>query len=90
MLILCSCLVKCFNKATEMITKFEPELLGISLGFDTLTLDPITFLKLTPECFSDVGKRLYDLGLNTLCIFEGGYSMEVGEALLNFLQGLGD
>ncbi|MBN2542974.1 histone deacetylase [bacterium] len=78
--------IKYFNEAVDRISEFNPDLLGISLGFDTLKSDPLTFLELTPGIYSEIGEEVSNLGLKTFCVFEGGYSRDVGEALLNFVK----
>lgn len=77
-------LLKAFNE----ITKFQPDILVISLGVDTFEKDPISFFKLTSDDFYDYGMLIGGLNLPTVYLLEGGYAVdEIGINAVNVLAG---
>jgi len=52
-----------------------PDVLIVSLGFDTLAGDPHGGLHLTPEVFRPIGRSLVRLGRPILLVQEGGYQL---------------
>lgn len=76
------------NKAIEKIKEFEPNLLGISCGFDTFSEDPLANLALSQNCYYHIGKKINNLNLPTFCTLEGGYSKKLPFLVEQFLKGL--
>ncbi|KAH9082249.1 Arginase/deacetylase [Lactarius deliciosus] len=76
------------SNAVEDIKKFDPEYLLLSLGVDTFVDDPISDFKLSPSCYTHIGRIVADLGKPTLFVMEGGYHMEtIGKNVRAVLQG---
>jgi acetoin utilization deacetylase AcuC-like enzyme len=74
----------------DAVVHFRPNLLLVSLGFDTFRLDPLgTFQIDTPDYETlahNISKRLP--GIPVLILLEGGYVIEhLGPNLLSFLKG---
>ncbi|MDJ0613563.1 MAG: histone deacetylase family protein [Rhizobiaceae bacterium] len=76
------------KKSLDIIGKYGPNALVISLGTDTFEKDPISFFKLTSDDFSIYGSDLAQANLPTLFVMEGGYAVEeIGINTVNVLQG---
>ncbi|MCX8092175.1 MAG: histone deacetylase [Verrucomicrobiae bacterium] len=76
------------RRALEGVKRFEPDLLGISAGFDAYAGDPIAQETLEVEDFHWLGAQVRKLGLPTFNVLEGGYSNELPELILAYLRGL--
>lgn len=75
-------------QALDVIKKFEPQYLIISLGFDTFSEDPISSFKLGETYYTKMAEQISSLSLPTLLLTEGGYSVEkLGTLLANFILG---
>lgn len=61
------------DQGLAAIAAFEPDVLIVSLGFDTLAGDPQGGFRLEPNAFITIGRRLSALGVPILLIQEGGY-----------------
>jgi acetoin utilization deacetylase AcuC-like enzyme len=61
------------GKALWALRKFDPAIVVLSLGFDTLAGDPIGSFRLTPRAMAEAGRRLGRLGRPLLIVQEGGY-----------------
>ncbi|MBO8160557.1 MAG: histone deacetylase family protein [Thermosipho sp. (in: Bacteria)] len=76
-----------FEKALDIIHKFLPSVLIVSLGFDTHTKDPMGYFNLFGEDFKPMGNEIKNLKIPTLFIQEGGYNKEANyEAAFNFFN----
>ncbi len=82
--------LKTLNKALLEIKRFNPEILAISMGFDTYFKDPLTHFKLKKESYFKIGKAIKKLEIPFFVVLEGGYSEDIGELALQFLRGLID
>ncbi|HQH53180.1 MAG TPA: histone deacetylase family protein [Candidatus Hydrogenedentes bacterium] len=67
--------LRIFDRSLDEIGRKKPEILVISLGFDTMKGDPTGNLLLRAEAFRTMGKRLARAGLPLLVVQEGGYSV---------------
>lgn len=67
--------LRTFARALGAVTAFKPEILIVSLGFDTLKGDPTGTFTLTPAALHTIGKRLMQLRLPVLVVQEGGYNV---------------
>lgn len=76
------------EKALGEVKKFDPELIGISAGFDAHRNDPIASLSLEVESFGKIGEMIGGFGLPTFAVLEGGYSPELPLCIEEFLEGL--
>ncbi|KAH8991936.1 Arginase/deacetylase [Lactarius akahatsu] len=76
------------SNAVEDIKKFDPGYLLLSLGVDTFVDDPISDFKLSPSCYTHIGRVVADMGKPTLFVMEGGYHLEtIGKNVRAVLQG---
>ncbi len=71
------------------IRRFSPDALVVALGLDTYVGDPTTYFAIESEDFIRMGAAIGALGLKTVVVLEGGYSVEyIGANTVNFLSGL--
>jgi acetoin utilization deacetylase AcuC-like enzyme/GNAT superfamily N-acetyltransferase len=63
------------DKALDVIGRFKPTFLVISLGYDTMTGDPTGSFALSVKAFQTIGSRLVALNHPLLIVQEGGYSL---------------
>lgn len=76
------------DKALAGISDFQPDMLLISFGADTLDSDPISHLSLTVDDYPLMGSAIAALKLPSVIIMEGGYdTAAIGPALTGFLSG---
>lgn len=80
--------LKTLEIALKKISKFSPNLLAISAGFDTYQKDPITNFNLAIETYKKIGQKIAALNLPIFGVLEGGYSSDLPQCLYNFLIGL--
>ncbi len=79
---------KALLSAIELINKFAPNKLIVSLGSDTFKNDPISFFKLESEDFFDYGSKISNLKIPTLFVMEGGYAIDdIGINMINVIEG---
>lgn len=77
------------QKALAIISKYQPEFLLVSAGFDTHELDPIGAFRLTTPYYQELGLEIKKLELPMLIVQEGGYATDVlGDNVVSFLKGL--
>jgi len=67
--------LKTFEKAVDCVTRFRPDFLVLSIGFDVLKNDPTGTFYLTAGTLRKIGKRLGSLGVPILIVQEGGYNL---------------
>jgi len=75
------------DKALSNVDLSVVEVLAVSAGFDTLEGD-LGGLRLTLDCYKEIGKRIGSLGLPVFIILEGGYSSKLGICIDNLIQGI--
>ncbi len=76
--------------AIKQVLRFEPDGLVVALGLDTFAGDPTTHFDIETEDYVQMGKAIASLGIQTLVVLEGGYSVEhIGMNTVKFLTGLG-
>jgi acetoin utilization deacetylase AcuC-like enzyme len=63
------------DKALDVIGRFKPTFLVISLGYDTMTGDPTGSFALSVKALQTIGSRLVALNHPLLIVQEGGYSL---------------
>ena len=63
------------DKALALVTKFHPEYLVLSLGFDIMKGDPTGTFTVSAGGMAEIAKRIGQLGYPTLVVQEGGYSV---------------
>jgi acetoin utilization deacetylase AcuC-like enzyme len=80
--------LKTLGAALKEVEKFNPELVGVSAGFDAHKYDPVCGLGLSEEAYTDIGGTLSRLGRETFAVLEGGYGQDFPKCVYNFLIGL--
>ena len=75
-------------KALEALQGFHPELVAVSAGFDAYARDPLAQGTLEAEDFFWLGESLRRLGVPAFSLLEGGYSRDLPDLILAYLQGL--
>jgi len=77
------------EKALEIVSSFNPDLVGVSFGLDTHEKDPLLDLRLTDPDYKRIGGYLAGLNKRIFVVLEGGYHPEsMGAAFYCFLKGL--
>ncbi|HCU72214.1 MAG: acetylpolyamine amidohydrolase [Chloroflexi bacterium] len=77
------------EQACEVVVAFDPDLVIVSIGFDTHTEDPIAQLSLDSCDFGRIAACVDAMGLPTLHVLEGGYALDyLGESAMSYVQGL--
>jgi acetoin utilization deacetylase AcuC-like enzyme len=73
--------------AIKKIKEFNPDLIGISAGFDTYKEDPLGNIKLEITSYEKIAKMIKSLNKPTFSILEGGYSRELPECIYSYIKG---
>lgn len=73
--------------AMKRITEFKPDLVGISMGFDTYEQDPLTQFGLTAKDYKKIGQWLKDFKYPMFALLEGGYHDDLPFLIEEFLTG---
>jgi len=82
--------LKVLDQAIELIQKFSPGFLVVSLGVDTFYDDRLGDFDLSLESFYHIGERIAQIQLPTLLVQEGGYNLQnLGKCVLNMLLAFG-
>lgn len=82
---------KHLRRALKRIKEFEPEVLVISLGFDTYIKDPIGEFNLTTEFYKEIALMCGDLQIPILTVLEGGYDIKsLQKNGYSFIEGLAE
>jgi acetoin utilization deacetylase AcuC-like enzyme len=68
--------------------KFNPDVVGISAGFDAYYKDHLLGLKLTQKGYYECGFRLRRAFKNIFAVLEGGYHDEILECVNTFVDGV--
>jgi len=77
-----------FLSALDQLKNFEPELVGVSAGFDAYARDPLAQETLEAEDFYWLGKQIRALNIPAYSVLEGGYSRDLPELVFSYLKGL--
>lgn len=65
------------DRALEKIRSFDPGMLVVSLGLDAHEADRLGIFKLTNSGFEEIARRIKAVGVPTVLIQEGGYTIPV-------------
>jgi acetoin utilization deacetylase AcuC-like enzyme len=77
------------DRALDTVSRFDPAVVVLSHGFDTIQGDPEGGFALSADSFGRVGRRVRDLRRPLLVVQEGGYLLEsLGEAMIAFWDGI--
>jgi acetoin utilization deacetylase AcuC-like enzyme len=58
------------------VTRFEPELVLVSAGFDAHVDDPLADMRVSEDGFRELARRCAALGPRVAAVLEGGYELE--------------
>ena len=73
------------------VTRFEPDLLLVSAGFDAHEADPLSHMRVTTDGFRELSKRCAALAPRLGAVLEGGYNVETLPLLVTAaLEGFGE
>ena len=75
------------REGLEKVKEFNPDLVAVSAGFDTYEKDLLVGLGLSKEFYEKIGREINKLGVPVFSVLEGGYSLEIGECVYNYLKG---
>lgn len=81
--------LKTLKEALAEVKKFDPDLVGVSAGFDTYHGDPVTNFNLEKSSFQKIGQLIAQLQKPTFAVLEGGYGDAFPECVWQFLLGYG-
>jgi acetoin utilization deacetylase AcuC-like enzyme len=76
------------ERALGDLKKYRPDLVAVSAGFDAYLRDPLGGGVLEVEDFHWLGRSLRDLAVPMFSLLEGGYSKDLPELILAYLQGV--
>ncbi len=68
------------------ISKFDPDLIAVSAGFDTYRDDPLTNMNLEVGTYSKISRMISELEKSRFAVLEGGYSRALPECVYSFLK----
>lgn len=78
------------GEGLEAVRRFAPDMLLVSLGFDTFIDDPLAAFGVTTPGFARMAAMIAGAGLPTVLVQEGGYAIDALSANLDsFLSGYG-
>jgi len=80
--------LRTLKSALNEVERFNPNLIGVSAGFDTSKHDPVCGLGLSQETYIAIGKTIAGLKRKTFVVLEGGYGQNFPQCVYNFLMGL--
>ncbi len=73
--------------ALKRIQAFKPDLVGVSMGFDTYEKDPLTQFGITRKDYRRMGKWLGESDFPIFALLEGGYHDDLPFLIEEFLEG---
>lgn len=76
------------TRAFAELQNFQPDMIAVSAGFDAYRGDPLAQGTLEAEDFHWLGETIRKLQVPAFSVLEGGYSAELPELILAYLQGL--
>lgn len=78
-----------FQTFLPIAKEFDPDIVGVSAGFDSHQYDLLLDLRLSINTFYKIGKKLTNNFDNIFATLEGGYNIEIfPKCLYNFLDGI--
>ncbi len=78
--------IKTLEKALQVVDSSNPEILAVSMGFDTFIGDPLSGQKLTEKGYENIGRMIKELNIPAFMTLEGGYAVEkIGKLCRSFL-----
>ncbi len=80
--------IKTLEKALQVIESGRPEVLAISMGFDSYVKDPLAGQKITEDGYGKIGKMIKEMNIPSFVTLEGGYSPDIGKLAVRFFSAL--
>lgn len=78
---------KALEQAVRRVLDFHPQILAVSMGFDTYEKDPLTQFGLRREDYRVLGRWIKNLNLPAFAVLEGGYHADLPVLVELFLEG---
>jgi len=75
--------------AIEIAKKFQPDVVGVSAGFDGYEKDSILDLNYSLNVYYECGYRLRKAFQNIFAVLEGGYHKDIKKCTESFIKGIG-
>ena len=76
------------RQALRELTQWKPDVIAVSAGFDAYARDPLAQETLEAEDFHWLGERIARQNLPFYSILEGGYSDDLPQLILAYLNGI--
>ena len=76
------------RRALDDLKKYRPDLIAVSAGFDAYVRDPLGGGVLEVDDFHWLGESLRVLNVPMFSLLEGGYSKDLPELILAYLEGI--
>ncbi len=76
------------QRALDDLAAAQPDLIGVSAGFDAYARDPLADETLEAEDFHWLGESFRKLGIPVFSLLEGGYSSDLPKLIFAYLKGL--
>lgn len=80
--------LSCVDKAIEKALEFNPDVVGVSSGFDGYEKDMLINLNYTLNSYYECGRRLSQSFENVFAVLEGGYHQNIRKCVDNFINGV--
>lgn len=80
--------MKVFDDALGNLNEFNPDILGVSIGFDTYEKDKLLDFQLSEDDYEQIGKLIKSNFTNTFAVLEGGYHNNILECIESFISGI--
>jgi acetoin utilization deacetylase AcuC-like enzyme len=74
-------------EAVSQLTEYNPDIVLVSMGFDSYYKDPIAGMELSLDYYCKIGQRLSKFNKLGI-VLEGGYSEDIGLCFVELLKGL--
>jgi acetoin utilization deacetylase AcuC-like enzyme len=74
--------------AIEIAKKFQPDVVGVSAGFDGYIKDSILDLNYSLNAYYECGYRLRQAFQNIFAVLEGGYHQDIKKCTESFIKGI--
>jgi acetoin utilization deacetylase AcuC-like enzyme len=65
-----------YERVIPVVSRYEPDLILVSAGFDGLSTDPMKIMDLDPSCYGLITKALVEVGVPVMMMLEGGYDLK--------------
>ena len=76
------------DNTIEIAKKFQPDVVGVSAGFDGYEKDSILGLNYSLNAYYECGYRLRQAFQNIFAVLEGGYHQDIKKCTESFMEGV--